>query len=85
MTEAWNLYDYVREHHFRQTTSNAADSSIWGRLVDPVQGHVYLSTGCLHGHHDHCNSSVNIEGGPKEPGVCKWCPARCVCRCHGRA
>ncbi len=44
--------------------------------------HVYLSTGCLHGRHDHCRSSVAIDGGPKEPGQCKFCSARCTCLCH---
>ncbi len=44
--------------------------------------HFYLSTGCLHGVHEHCNSSVSITGGSKVPGVCKWCPGLCVCPCH---
>lgn len=72
------LYRQVR-HDLGLTDDGAA---IWSRLVDPEEGHIYLSTGCLHGRHDHCNSSVNIAGGPKEPGVCKWCPARCICPCH---
>jgi hypothetical protein len=33
--------------------------------------HQYLSTACFHGHHDQCRR------------ICKWCPARCVCECHG--
>ncbi len=44
--------------------------------------HFYLSTGCLHEVHQHCQSIVAITGGEKIPGVCKWCPAICVCPCH---
>jgi len=44
--------------------------------------HIYLSTSCLHDEHRHCRSAVNVEGGPKEPGTCKFCPARCICQCH---
>lgn len=54
-------------------------------LMDSHGTHLYLSTGCLHDQHAHCNSSVNITGGSKEPGVCKWCPAVCVCPCHPTA
>lgn len=43
---------------------------------------MYLSTACLHDEHEHCNSSVAIDGGPKQAGKCKFCESRCVCPCH---
>ncbi len=46
--------------------------------------HIYLSTSCLHGIHSHCTASMRFDGaGGKAPSVCKWCPADCVCLCHG--
>lgn len=45
-------------------------------------GHTYLSTGCLHGEHEHCQSMVGTQG-EKRPGRCKFCDATCICRCHG--
>ncbi len=51
-----------------------------------VQGeHYYLSTGCFHGVHAHCQSGVNVEGEPKAPATCKFCPARGICPCHNPA
>jgi hypothetical protein len=46
--------------------------------------HVYLSTGCLHGHHRYCQSMVGAQG-DKRPGQCKFCDARCICPCHQSA
>lgn len=48
-------------------------------------GHRYLSTGCLHGHHDYCRNPRRDDGGLKVPGRCKFCPATCVCPCHQTA
>ncbi len=50
--------------------------------VTETGSHWYLSTSCLHGKHDHCQSTVNIQGGMKSPATCKWCPSSCVCSCH---
>lgn len=37
-----------------------------------VEGeHAYMSTSCYHGHHDLCRL------------ICKYCPAKCLCKCHG--
>lgn len=33
--------------------------------------HTYVSTACYHGHHDMCRL------------ICKYCPAKCLCKCHG--
>ena len=33
--------------------------------------HTYVSTSCFHGHHDQCRR------------ICKYCPALCLCKCHG--
>jgi hypothetical protein len=59
--------------------------------------HHYLSTACLHGHHDYCAApTVSREGGwqvigpsysskpgeAKTPAQCKFCDARCICPCH---
>jgi len=43
--------------------------------------HIYLSTGCLHGHHEYCQSMTGQQGA-KRPGRCKFCDSRCVCSCH---
>ncbi len=43
--------------------------------------HIYLSTGCLHDHHDHCRAAVGVAGA-KRPATCKFCDARCICPCH---
>lgn len=44
------------------------------------QPHDYLSTACLHGRHDYCNSTVGVAG-DKKAATCKWCDARCRCDC----
>lgn len=50
--------------------------------------HNYLSTSCFHAAepgreelHDYCQNR-NGQAGPKKPGECKFCEAKCVCRCH---
>lgn len=71
-------------------------SRLLDRLVPPDYGeadairahlnadgeHVYLSTGCLHGNHGHCQARTSAAGKPKAPAQCKFCSAPCVCRCH---
>lgn len=47
-------------------------------------GHVYLSTGCLHGDHAYCKSMTGLNGS-KRPGECKHCGAKCQCGCHATA
>ncbi|MCD9141084.1 hypothetical protein [Streptomyces albireticuli] len=49
--------------------------------VHDAGGHVYLSTGCLHGDHDYCQNHTGLSG-QKTPAVCKFCEAPCVCACH---
>ncbi|MDQ0809877.1 hypothetical protein QFZ63_001591 [Streptomyces sp. B3I7] len=53
-------------------------------------GHLYLSTGCLHGDqglpdgrtgHEYCQSATG-KGGAKRPAQCKFCAAPCICACH---
>jgi len=44
-------------------------------------GHRYLSTGCLHGDHDYC-AARSGKAGVKAPARCKFCNAKCRCRCH---
>lgn len=44
----------------------------------PDGTHIYMSTSCLHGEHEHCKAMVGTTG-EKRPGSCKWCDA--VCRC----
>jgi len=47
-------------------------------------GHTYLSTACLHGEHDYCNSYTGAAG-QKRPAECKFCGAPCRCAepgCH---
>lgn len=46
--------------------------------------HEYLSTGCLHGRHDYCRNDKG-QAGPKKPGRCKFCDAKCQCPCHQEA
>ena len=58
-----------------------------GALAEPAvaaaeaAGHTYLSTGCLHGHHDYCQAMTG-HAGAKRPGQCKFCAAPCLCSCH---
>jgi len=45
----------------------------------------YLSTACLHGLHEYCNSYTGAAG-TKIPAQCKFCGAPCRCQhpdCHG--
>lgn len=49
--------------------------------VGVTDEHVYLSTACLHGHHDYCKRERGLAGG-KTPAKCKFCDAKCVCDCH---
>ncbi len=51
-------------------------------FFDSTGVHVYLSTSCLHGVHNHCDAKTAITGGPKIATTCKWCVATCVCECH---
>ncbi len=53
-------------------------------LMLRIFGHRYLSTGCLHGDHAYCQNRRG-QAGPKKPGECKFCSAKCVCRCHREA
>lgn len=50
-----------------------------------TEEHEYLSTGCLHGRHDYCQSDKGDNGAVswhKMPGECKFCAAKCTCPCH---
>jgi hypothetical protein len=47
--------------------------------------HWYLSTGCLHGEHLYCSSTVTSDGAAKVPATCKFCGAACRCACHRAA
>lgn len=49
--------------------------------VDHTSGHIYLSTGCLHGNHGYCKGEGGFSG-PKTPAICKFCAAPCICVCH---
>lgn len=62
--------DYLRD-------TFGEDDHVWpdGAAVT----HVYLSTACLHGHHDYCAGTLRQDGGTKEPACCKWCGSPCVC------
>lgn len=69
------------------TAGSAYRPDVWVAEVDRVPPgrdlaaavHVYLSTGCLHGDHDYCQST---KQGSKIPAECKFCAAPCVCLCH---
>jgi hypothetical protein len=58
--------------------------------TEATTGHVYLSTGCLHGDtvlpdgrtgHQYCQSHTG-HSGEKQPAQCKFCAAPCTCHCH---
>lgn len=52
--------------------------------TDRVDLHRYLSTGCLHGDHDYCQTEARrYDGTTKIAATCKFCGAPCVCECHG--
>ncbi|MGQ5576735.1 hypothetical protein [Streptomyces sp. ECR3.8] len=65
----------------------AADQLLHGEQPAPAPAatdatsHVYLSTGCLHGHHDYCQNHTGRDG-TKTPAQCKFCAAPCICGCH---
>lgn len=46
-------------------------------VVLPDGTHLYRCTGHRHGYGDHCSSTRNVHGEPKEPARCKWCEAHC--------
>lgn len=50
--------------------------------VGNVVRHVYLSTACMHGIHQHCQAGATQYGEEKVPATCKWCAAPCICPCH---
>ena len=54
--------------------------------VDDGDEHVYLSTSCLHGKHEYCQSDTGVnesgEKWDKKANRCKWCTSSCVCGCH---
>jgi hypothetical protein len=54
------------------------------RLAHRCGTHHYLSTGCLHGEHAYCQGKTGRVGA-KAPAKCKFCDARCECRCHKAA
>ncbi|MFE0699143.1 hypothetical protein [Streptomyces sp. NPDC058872] len=64
-----------------QTQHGAAAAEVLAALDEEQPGHRYLSTSCLHDHHDYCNNNRGIAG-PKRSAQCKWCPAPCICHCH---
>lgn len=57
---------------------------IFDEGAEDQPGHVYLSTGCLHGEHDYCQKHTGLSG-VKTPAVCKFCKSPCVCSCHREA
>lgn len=46
-------------------------------VIMPDGTHLYRCTGHRHGYGDHCSSTLNVHGEPKEPSQCKWCEAQC--------
>ena len=50
-------------------------------VLEGIGEHQYLSTGCLHSHHDYC-CNKHGQAGEKKPAECKWCEAGCLCPCH---
>lgn len=72
------------DHHTEQSAQRARDRHVAEEHAEPAPeatGHVYLSTGCLHGDHDYCKSMTGLNGS-KRPGECKHCGAKCTCGCH---
>jgi len=43
--------------------------------------HHYLATSGLHSEHAYCQGATG-KAGAKQPAVCKFCKAPCVCPCH---
>lgn len=51
-------------------------------VLQAITGHhVYLSTGCLQGEHDYCQSMTGVQGS-KRGGRAKFSDAPCICSCH---
>lgn len=53
--------------------SSAYLNDRWPQSVSAAVPHVYMSTSCLHSLHGRCAD---------KGAQCKFCEARCVCRCH---
>lgn len=68
----------------QQATVPIEDYDRWTAILNPKEqpdGHIYLSTGCLHDQHTYCQSMTGLNGA-KRPGECKFCGAKCFCPCH---
>lgn len=72
LAEGWLDFDFASVYHGRLLLT--ADPGV----------HAYISTACLHGDHDYCNSTVRRNDEQKKvPAQCKTCEASCLCPiCH---
>lgn len=78
LTRGAALFDYDSSHILHRI------EDALGEDPDPcAEGHIYLSTGCMHGAegHAYCQSMTGLQG-VKRGGKCKWCDAQCICACH---
>ncbi|WP_331746772.1 hypothetical protein OH809_45440 (plasmid) [Streptomyces sp. NBC_00873] len=78
--EPGTAWDHARSEWLAHADAAVNALHRWERKA-PAGGHVYLSTGCLHGEHAYCQSMTGQQG-EKRPGRCKFCDARCTCSCH---
>jgi hypothetical protein len=54
---------------------------LWAALLTLLTGrHHYLSTGCIAGRHDYCQSMTGPNG-EKNPATSKFSGAPCICWC----
>lgn len=67
--------------HTDQGAAAAQILELIGEMEDTDHGHVYLSTGCLHGEHAYCKGEEG-QAAKKRPATCKFCQALCICGCH---
>jgi hypothetical protein len=64
-----------------RAVQTALDAPTSATSATEATHHQYLSTGCLHGEHDYCQSNTGL-GGAKTPAQCKFCASPCICGCH---
>lgn len=81
----------VRDRHLQQLRQRLTlAAAVLDQTQERPAGHIYLSTGCLHGDtvlpdgrtgHEYCQSETG-KTGTKTPAQCKFCASPCVCPCH---
>lgn len=84
LAERWRYTGDRKEGPLRELRQALDHQPAPAPAATEATSHVYLSTGCFHGHHDYCQSHTGRDGS-KTPAQCKFCSAPCTCGCHQQA